>query len=359
MNNFVFEGLTIQRAIAHTIFARGKDKEIVKPNLTDELIPLVGEAKDLVQLRVTAALGSASHGLEVQIVKSGSNSFMQAAAASIHAKDDEFIALSKKIALALAEAQTNPKWPGGVLIIFSGKVGGNQQPFLAALKAETDKGFDVEEVNGKITLKLIKKMLLSQTQRLYKIGMLIESKFKQPTDGIAYAPENYRAFLFDHLLTATETKPAAAYFYDAFLGMSITGSSKYQTRLFYEETKNYIDAMPIDDEDKYDLREALRAELRSQNPTIQLNEFADTHFKQEHRADYVKALKERGVPDGAVIKDIDYIKSKLRRPRNFLFSSGVKIQAPADTSLNELVQIGDQEGGYTTVKIKGGVKTSE
>lgn len=359
MSNFVFEGLTIHRVIAHTIFARGKDKALVKPNLTDELIPLHGEAKDLIQLRVTAALGSASHGLEVQIIKSDANSFMQTAASCIHAKDDEFIAFSKKMAVALAEAQTNPKWPGGILIVFSGKVGDLQQPFLAALKAETDKGFDVEEVNGKITLKLIKKMLLSQTQRLYKIGMLIENQFKKPIDGIGYSPVNYRAFLFDHLLTATETKPAAAYFYDAFLGMSITGSSKYQTRLFYEETKKYIDAMPVDDDDKYDLREALRAELRSQNATIQLNEFADAHFKQEHRADFIKTLVENGVPDGAVVKDIDYIKSKLRRPRNFLFSSGVKIQAPADVVLNELVKIGEQDNGYTTVQIKGGVQNRE
>ncbi|MCS4305720.1 uncharacterized protein YdbL (DUF1318 family) [Rheinheimera pacifica] len=359
MEHFKFEGLTIHRLIAHTIFARGKDKALVKPNLTDKLLPLQGEAKDLIQLRVTTALGSSSHGLEVQIVKNDTNSFMQKAASSIHAKDDEFIALSRALALDLAEAQTNPKWPGGVLIVFSGKVGESQQPFLAALKAETDKGFDVEEVNGEITLKLVKKMLLSQTQRLYKIGVLIENQYQKPTDDTGYSPVNYRSFLFDHLLTATETRPAAAYFYDTFLGMSITGSSKYQTRLFYEETRNYIDAMPIDDGDKYDLREALRAELRSQNATIQLKEFAETHFEPEFRSDYIKTLTEKGAPDGAVVKDIDYIKAKLRRPRNFMFSSGVKIQAPADVSLNELVKIGEQSDGFTTVQIKGGIQARE
>ncbi|MBZ9612159.1 nucleoid-associated protein [Rheinheimera maricola] len=359
MDQYKFEGLTIERLIAHTIFARGKDKALVPPNLTNELIPLSGDAKDLIQLRVTAALGSSSHGLEVQVVKSDTNSFMQRAAASIHASDDDFKHFSKEIAKSLADAQTNPKWPGGVLIIFNGKVGESQQPFLAALKAETDKGFDVEEVNGKITLKLIKKMLLSQTQRLYKIGILIENQYQKPVDGGGFLPANYRAFLFDHLLTATETKPAAAYFYDTFLGMSITGSSKFQTRLFYEETKLYIDAMPIDDGDKYDLREALRSELRSQNATIQLKEFADTHFEPEHRADYIKTMLEKGVPDSAVVKDVEYIKAKLRRPRNFMFSSGVKIQAPADASLNELVIIGQQSDGYTTVQIKGGVQTRE
>lgn len=359
MSKFVFEGLTIQRLIAHTIFARGKDKILVAPNLTDELIPLPGEAKDLIQLRVTAALGSSSHGLEVQIVKNDLNSFMQTAALAIHADDDNFKKLSEKLAISLAEAQTNPKWPGGVLMVFNGKVGELQQPFLAVLKAETDKGFDVEEVDGKITLKLIKKMLLSQTQRLYKIGILIETQFKKADVEKGYSAENYRAFLFDHLLTATETKPAAAYFYNAFLGMDITGSSKYQTRLFYEETKIYIETMPIDEDDKYDLREALRSELRSQNATIQLKEFAETYFEPEHRADYIKTLTEKGIPDGAVIKDIDYIKSKLRRPRNFMFSSGVKIQAPADTDLKDVVRIGDQKEGYTTVLIKGGVKTRE
>lgn len=122
----------------------------------------------------------------------------------------------------LAEAQTSPRWPGGVLIVLSGKVGSQPKPYLAVIKAETDRGFNVVEEKGVVSLKLIKKMLLSQTQKLYKIGMLVEINYQHPLENL-YDQGNYRYFLFDHLLTSTETRSAAAYFYDSFLGMNITG----------------------------------------------------------------------------------------------------------------------------------------
>ncbi len=358
MSEFKFEGLTIERIIAHSIFARGKDKQLIPPQTSDVVIPLDIESRDLVQIRITEALGSASHGIEVHIAKSEKTSFMQQAAEMIHMDEAAFIKQSKQLALDLAEAQTNPKWPAGVLMILSGKVGAQQKPYLAAIKAETDRGFNIEESNGGVSLKLIKKMLLSQTQRLYKIGMLIEINYQKPNpDG--YAPANYRTFLFDHLLTSTETKSAAAYFYDAFLGMNIVGSSKHQTRTFYEETKNFINSLPVEVEEKYSLLEALRSELRSNNGTISVKAFASEHLPKEQAAAFISTMKDKGLPETAIVKDLDYIKSKLRRPRSVLFSTGVKIQVPAEKDLKELVEVAPQMDGYTSVRVKGVVEAQE
>lgn len=358
MSDFKFEGLTIDRIIAHTVFARGKDKQMKAPHTSDLLIPMDRESRELIQIRITDALGSASHGIEVQIQKSDAESFMQRAAGMIHTDDAGYIDQSKNLAVRLAEAQTNPKWPGGVLIVISGKVGALQQPYVAVIKAEEDRGFNVEEKGGTVSLTLIKRMLLSHTQRLYKIGILIEMNFQAP-DGNSYAPANYRSFLFDHLLTSTETKAAAAYFYDAFLGMNIVGSSKYQTRTFYEETKKYINAMPVKPEDKYELLEALRTELRSNKGTISVATFAKEHMPADHAPNYVKAMKSSGLPEQAMNKDLEYIKAKLRRPRKVMFSTGVRIQVPADKDFKEHVEVSPQEGGYTVVRIKGVVEEQE
>lgn len=358
MSSFKFEGMSIDRVVAHTILTRN-GKEYIPPSVTDHLVPLDGESKDLMQQRITAALGNSSHGIEVQVRKDDETSFFQLAASAIHEPEERFIAISQVMATKLAEAQTNPKWPGGILMIISGRVGEHQNRFLAALKAETDKGLNADDSGGDIQLQLVKKLLLSQTQKLYKIGILVEIN-AQPADAEGLRSfENYKAFLFDHLLTATETKPAAAYFYDAFLGMTITGSAKYQTRVFYENTRNFINSLPIDDEEKYSLGESLRSELRSQKAVINLREFAKEHLPTEHQKDYIRTLQDEGFPAHAVVKDNDYIKNKLRRPRKVVFNSGVKIQAPADQDFQELVEVSDQVDGFTHVRIKGVVQERE
>jgi len=357
--DFKFEGLTIERLIAHTIFARGKDKEAIPPHTSDSLIQLPPETLGLIQIRITDALGSKSHGIETEIGKSDSGSFMQTAASMIHMDEGEFIKHSQKFAEELTEAQTNPRWPGGILIILSGKVGGQQWPFLAVIKAETDKGLNVEEAaNGQVSLTLVKRMLLSETQRLYKIGVLIEMSFHAATaDG--FSPGNYRSFLFDHLLTATETRNAAAYFYDSFLGMKITGSSKHQTRIFYEESKSFINGMQVEAHEKYELLEALRSELRSNNGTISISSFASEHLPEDYANEYQTALVSAGLPNQAIVKDPEYIKAKLRRPRKLKFTSGVQIQAPPGVDVSEHVEVSPSEDGYTNVKIKGVIEEQE
>ncbi|MCF5044156.1 hypothetical protein GIW79_27285 [Pseudomonas sp. PA-7-1E] len=358
MSKFEFEALSIERMVAHTINPRTKEGVLVPPQLSDDLITLDVDSRDLVQVRVTEALGSASHGIEINVEKTDANSFMQKAAAMIRANDVDFVARSKKIAEDLADAQTNPKWPGGILIVLAGKVGINQNPYIAVIKAETDKGFNIVEVNGSVSLTLIKKMLLSQTQRLYKIGLIVEISYQAPKDGL-FLQHNYRYFLFDHLLTSTETKSAAAYFYNAFLGMNIVGSSKYQTRKFYESTKTFINTLPVSPEERGALLEALRSDLRSNKGTMSITTFSDEYLPKEVRKDYVQAMTSAGLPDTAMIKDLAYIKAKLRRPRRVDFSTGIKIQVPAEVDFAEYVKVEPQVDGYTPVRIKGVVQGQE
>lgn len=350
---FKFEGMTIERLAAHTIFAMRPDKQHTPPDCSDELIPLGPEALDLIQQRITEALGHTSHGVEVGLRDIEVGSFFQLSAQMMKSDDPGFLTVSKVLAEKLTRAQTHPKWPGGVLMVISGTVGKDSTRFLAALKAEADKGINLVEKGGKISLELVKKMLLSATQRLYKIGILLEiAPKKAGADGLAEA-ENYRMFLFDHLLTATETRPAAAYFYSGFLGVNILASARHHTRIFFEETNALIRLMDVDEDKKADLREALRTELRSNKPTLNAAEFAKEHLPEDARQGFVKKLIEKGFPDQSVVKDVAYISSRLRRPRQLHFSSGVIVRVPADGNVKELVEVSNLEDGYTAVKIKG------
>ncbi len=359
MAAFGFQGMIIQRLTAHTVFARGQDKQLIEPDYSEELIELEQEAVDLIQLRITNALGSASHGVEMAIQNLGAGSFFQRGATMIRAENSEFLACSKNLAYELAKAQTNPRWPGGVLIVISGRVGQQSKPFVAVIKAETDKGFNVVKEDGRTKLQLIKKMLLSDTQRLYKVGILIEMNTAMSDAEGNFSRDNYRAFLFDHLLTATETKPAAAYFYSGFLGFSILASSRRHTQVFYEEGRNFINTAPVPEDDRYTYREALRTEMRSNTPSLSAKEFAEQYLPEDLRQAFVNHLVAKGFPEQAVVKDIEYIKTKLRRPRNVTFTSGVLIRVPADQNFKELVEIDVAADGFTHVKIKGTVQDQE
>ncbi len=197
----ILEGMTIQRVISHIVYARNSDKQVVPPKLNNELLPLEQDELDLLQIRTTSALISNAHGIETEIVNTGINSFFQLSVNMLDSDDKNFSVHSQQLAVNLTEAQTSTRWPGGVLVIFQGLIGEMGHRFLAIVKAETDKGFNMKEVNGKTTFELIKNMMLTQTQKLYKIGLLIEIKKPVPNEDISIS--NYRSFLFDHLLTAT------------------------------------------------------------------------------------------------------------------------------------------------------------
>lgn len=356
MADFDFCDMVIDRMAAHTIFARQVGNVKKNPLCYDELIVLDGDSSDVLQMRLTAALGNRSHGVEMTVSQRNADSFFHKTCQVMSADNMAFLALSKDFAHDLTEAQTNPRWPGGVLIVVSGKVGAPSKSFIAVIKAETDKGFSVVEEGGKISLQLVKKMLLSETQRLYKVGMLIERVLVKPDQDGLYDPSNYYAFLFDHLLTGNEIGKAAAYFYDAFLGLSIHSSNRHLTRVFFTETMNFINTVVTDNEEKYTYREALRAELKSQVAALNLEEFGKRTFPEELQTQYVTELKKKGFPGQSIVKDTEYVKSQLRKPRNVRFTSGVQIRVPTDKDFKELVTINETSDGYTQVVIAGAVE---
>lgn len=359
MADFDFSNMEIRRMVAHTVYARGKGNVKKDPDCSEELIGLDRESLDLLQLRLVGALGNRSHGVNMSIARAATGSFMQDAAAIMGGDDAYFVSVSKQFATNLTNAQTNPRWPGGVLIVLSGRIGAPSKRFVAIIKAETDKGFNVVENGGRIELQLIKKMLLSETQRLYKVGFLIELADVAPDEDGLRNPDNYLAFLFDHLLTSSETGKAAAYFYDTFLGMSIATSSRYQTRLFFEESKGFISKADLSEEDRYTMREALRAELKNHVPTLNLEEFAERAIPEELRDAYIEHLVEKGFPSQSIVKDTEYIKHQLKKPRNVTFTSGVLIRVPPDQDFKEMVNIQENVDGYTQVRIKGSVQAQE
>lgn len=356
MAGFEFTNFTIDRAIAHIIKVKERD-QLTLPQIYNDLLEIDTSAKTLIQVRVSDALGKRSHGVEMDISRNEADDPAQLCGKIIVDPDEQFIPRSQDLARGLQKAQTSPGWPGGVLIVIYGTVGTNAKKCVVIIKAETDKGFNAVDVNGRIKFELVKQMLLSATQRLYKIGMLVEdAQLQLGADGL-YDKAHFRCFLFDHMLTGTETGRPTAYFYDAFLGMSIRDSDRKKTKIFYEATKEFINASRLfTDEEKAAHREALRATLNDNEPHINANDFAERHFPVNVVDDYLSHLADKNFPSNSVMKDREYIKSQLRKPRTTTMTSGVKILVPAGEAPSELVQKVATENGYTDFRIKGLVR---
>lgn len=357
-NSFKFEGVIIERVIVHKINARTPDKQLVKPKISSKFIKFEQPALDALQLRVTKALGNRSHGIEVSIEKSDTGSYFQNSSTMLHSDDSSFIAISKELANSLTDAQFSTTAPGGILAIISGRVGDNALPFLASIKAETQDGFKANEQEDQVDMEYIADVLLTDTQRFYKIGFLVEL-VSNPAGPEGYSPSNYRAFLFDHLMTATETRSAAGYFYSSFLGMGTQASSKKLTQEFFELTRKFIDTLPLEQHEKFEYHEALRVELRSKETIISAAAFGEKHLTNDLRIEYEGFMKTQGFPQNAVMKDIAYIQAKLKRRRKLLFTNDVWLSTPPD-EFSDLVQImPSEEPEFTVLKIKGLVKGQE
>jgi hypothetical protein len=341
---FEFSNITIDDVILHRIRTKNADGEFQEPVCSSALADLQDQGLDALRQRMTDALGNRAHGLEVSISDIGRDSFFQTAAGMLRCKKPQFVKGSKDLAQKLAKAQLSTNAPAGMLLVIRGRITSDKFPFVAAIKAELDDGFTAKEAD----VEYIAELLLTRTQRMFKIGLLV-----QMTGAASIEPVNFRVFLFDHLLTSTESKTTAAYFLTGFLGMSVLASSKRLTQVFFEHTKKFIDQAPLAIDARIELYEALRSELRSTKPSLSTTSFAREHL-HNLESEYLAFMESEKFPRNAVTKDVEYVQHAIRRRRKMNFTNDVQINTPPD-KLNDLVKIEktDKQAGFTIVKIKG------
>lgn len=349
------EALTIRRIAVHTIPKRGDGKIAATPIYATLLTLLNPSGLDVFQKRITSALGKRSHGVELTIVDSQQDSFMQHAVKLMYVNDAQFLLDSKVLAKKLADIQASRDLAASKLLIIDGSIGEGQRKFLAVIKADLQDGFKDDDVSGAA---LLENLFLTPTQRLYKIGLLEEVVANPAEEDDLRDADDFKIHLFDHLISALETKSAAHYFYRQFLGSDILHSQKKITRDFYDLTIKYINASTVDRDTKFDLVDALRTELRSNRATIHSETFATDHMGEELQQGYLDFLAQNNFNYDNFSKDTEFIKGKLKRRQRMKFSHGVEISAPAD-SLTNLVSVQESNAQRTVLVINAAIESQE
>lgn len=339
-----FENLTIGRIIIHEIFRLNEDRTMADPRYGNRLIQLDAEAKDALQKRITEALGSSSHGVEMSIHDASAQSVWASAKAIIDGagNDAQFIQLSQTITARLAASQTTKVVPGGIVVVIDGTAGHPARPFVCLIKAEPHAGFIKREENGQLLLEYLKELILTPEAKLYKIGAFVQSdaaqaNAQQPTAG-------WRAFIFDDLITKGNRLAAAHYFYSTFLGLVFPSSSAFQTKAFHSLTKTFIKSADIDEERRSDLLNALTAYLKAEQiATIQVGVFSDTYLGAPELKDaYTHYMEQHDFPVQAIHKDLSEVAPALKK-RKITFGHNISLTAPPE-EFEGLVRIQSIDG---------------
>lgn len=347
--------LTVEKVIVHHIYKRTESHTAKEPLMGKDLLQLPQAALDAFQLRITESLSNKSHGIEMDIVETKTDSFFATAAEIMEFTDDKFISLSKEIAMKLAKAQTGRDLAESKLIVVYGVAGNASTPYIAVIKAELQDGFADNQKKG---IDHIKDLFLTKTQRLYKIGFLHANAHSIQGQNGVYDKNKYKCYLFDHLLTNNETRSAAHYFYSIFLGMTISASDKKKTKDFFELTKLFINSADIKIEEKSNLLDSLRTELRSNKAIINIKAFADDYLAVNLNKEYLVFMKGKKFESNSFTKDNEYIATRLKQRQKMTLSNGVQVITPPDM-LHKSVKILSEDSNGTTIYIDGKIITQE
>lgn len=351
--------MSIHRAVVHTIPSRAADKSYVPPSGGTDLLTFTPDVGDVVVGRVTQALGHRSHGVQVDFIEVGDASMFSVACSMMDCDDAQFVVAAQSAAERLTRVQQAKSLKPAKLISMSGTVTAHSRPFVAFIKAELQEALSETKQGGHTVLEIFKNLFLTEANKLYKIGFLSRTVSGSGKSDGAYDPELHNVHIFDHLLTGLETRSAAFYFYNEFLGCDLAASDRRLTRDFFEKTLEFVNDQKYPPGKRIALGEALRAELRSNKGQISTADFAKTHLSDvKDQQAYVAYMTNSGFPSQSVTKDVEYVKSRLKRRQRLIFSNDVIISTPADTA-SDLLNVKDNKDGTTSVTIKGTIRSSE
>lgn len=351
--SFSFAHLTINRLIVHEVYKREDTREMIPPRFNNELTMLEAEGLNVLQSRIISALGSDSYGVQMEVSNIRENSTFDLSSKMLYQDDENFIAMSQTIANKLAEAQDNRRIPGGVVVIFDGEIGGGYK-YLGIIKAEIHGGFTIDKSDTRILFKYISDLLLTPTQKLYKIGMFIETQTNEDDDDVRMA-DDFDVYVYDQNISGKDIDKAAIYFYNTFLGCSVCANNKKLTKDFYNFTKDFIDKFIDDSGEKYDLNDALYTYLKvSQCQFVMITEFAEMYLPEEKRDTYGNYMQTKQFPGNAIPKDISLLETKLAK-RRMKFSTNISISGPSN-KFRELVKIIESNNEKAIIEVMGKVK---
>lgn len=320
----IFENLHVKRISIHEVFEREADRRRKQPSYAEALEQLHVDAIAEFRQRVTAALAAEQKSLQMRIIRHGPGSHLQDVQELVAAVDTDFLSFSRRVPDRLADVQLSQSIPGGVVLVFDGTVGAGNRRYVGVIKAEKHSGFRRYRGRDATFTEFLDDLFLTPTQRLYKIGMFVET-----SAGLA-PPNGWDAYVFDTNISKSHREAAALYFYDAFLGCGLMEDGAYETARFFDLTKDFVRRSDFSRDQKQDLVDALHTFVKTETAnTFSSNEYATQYLPADAHDAYRAFMESHRFPSRAIVRDITEMGHRLRR-RRFRFGSEIELSVSTD-----------------------------
>lgn len=356
-NMLDFRNIIVERMIMHQINAKVDPQDHATAVYDASLLEHDDSVLSIIKVRLIDAAGKRSKAFELEIERTDEGSFVALTRDLKTKTEPEFIEVSCRIADLLAESQTRTSIPGGFIILLQCTDEIDNTAIYIVIKAEPHEA--LQRLEGQSQISLLKKVFLSPSQKLFKIGVLFEKVIDGDEVDLNDINTQFGCFLFDDQFRAV-SQPAE-YFYKDFLGFSTSKNSKIQSQRFYDKTEVFIKENVDEFNQQSDLLNALKIEFTTNQETlITPFDFANRYIpvEQNLRGRYIAEIVNELPP--SIEKDDALIKTRLTNVK-VDFPNKIKISGPNDSFLesvqfldsNELGEIDLNEEGYTLIRIKG------
>jgi len=346
-----FQNFVIDRVIIHQIFKRIQTTEMVYPIFNEECSNFLTEASDALQKRITKSFGNNSHSIRMSIREKGEGSVFSLISDYWNSSEEEndFINLSKKLTLKLAEAQNTRQYPGGVIVVLEGTLSEYHEKYIIFIKADIQDGFNIVEEDGKNLLHYVNNLLLTKEQKLQKMVIFVCGSAK----GKKIESEETKVYLFDSNTNKSVSLSKADYFYNRFLGLEFCKESDYETNIFYNVSKDFFNSCDkLSPSERIDLQTQLKRYLRL-DPGLFINPytFINANTNRGEIIDlYIECMKRNDVPLNDIRKNLSMIDDSINK-RKMVFSNSIKLEV-SDDEIGNNIDI-KEDGENTVITIKG------
>ena len=338
-----YNRLEIRRIIMHRILAKSSlppVREHVDIELSERLVDLDEEIRSLLRKRLLESCGKQGKAFELAIEQNGEGSCFDYIKNMKSMSDEEYIHNSETIATLLANAQdTKGSVPGGYFLLVDAYIVNNntEYPVYVVMKAEKHEALNVDG-DG---VKALHNVFLSPAQKLYKTCVFEQISFSQPLTNT-----DFKAYLFDSQFN--DGTQLAEYFYKTFLGLTISGNDKVQTKLFYEKFVVTIDeCFKGDVETRNHCRDLLRAEMTNNVANLTPIDAIRSIIPAEKRDYFIEKVGNK-YPN-SFTKDLELIQAKIDKT-SLMLTSAIRLYAPTSLFSDETISI-SQDPEDPTVKI--------
>ncbi len=340
--------LQVTRAIVHDVPSRIGQGYTSGVTYSEVESQLDRQSKNYFRERTIGSLQSA--GFDVRFATEASSPVPNLLSEYLIGRDiDDFVEMSKQIAVHLYNSQTGVNSPG-LLCLLEIRIGEIKGITILKLNREGAVRIEPTEWNGSPTynLHVIRDLILSERSKVFKAGLFLPVLLSEDLIEI-------RGRVSDNQRGYAPAVQVADFFLKRFLGCELLKSAQSITKQFFDVTEEWIAQIP-DPVLKAQYETALLAELNNERGIVNPFDFADTNLHLDDRRAYKDWLSEREIDFRPFEKDTQLIKNRLRRI-SVDFESGIGVFVPTEAMEKGYVKISEGRNELTRMEIEDRLRT--